>query len=343
MNWEKAITKMRRLAGYWSQFGLSIAGRVMVAKTYILSQCIYLMGSIPMSDEIGGRVNEILLNYVKGRDRLIERRRQLLNAELGGYGLMSVCMMNVCIKASWIEKWKRENMDNDYMAATIWSNRDALDSWRIVKSRVTGKGLPIMEDIVENWLKFKRKFYEWGNNINKAELFGNDALVVDDQRIDEVVLGNERYRELEQRLQGKRVEAICTMDGAILDKIEVDRNLGIRLSWVEYFRLRTLIARVRVEFSRKTEGLCTELTVDEFVGGKKRGCKRYRRIMEGRWSNVYRDNSPENIAAGGTLWGEYMIQMGRGLVENNYGLWACAVLESGFKDFLFRLVHGKLT
>jgi hypothetical protein len=41
VNWEKAIPKMRRLTGYWTIFGLSIAGRVMVAKTYILSQCIY--------------------------------------------------------------------------------------------------------------------------------------------------------------------------------------------------------------------------------------------------------------------------------------------------------------
>jgi hypothetical protein len=34
--------------------------------------------------------------------------------------------------------------------------------------------------------------------------------------------------------------------------------------------------------------------------------------------------------------------MGRELVEMNYGLWSCAILDSGYKDFLFRLVHGKL-
>jgi hypothetical protein len=55
-NWEKSITKMQRLALYWRTFGLSKTGRVMVAKTYILSQCIYLMGSLPMTAEIGNRI-----------------------------------------------------------------------------------------------------------------------------------------------------------------------------------------------------------------------------------------------------------------------------------------------
>ncbi len=100
VNWNRAITKMQRLAGYWRTFGLSISGRVMVAKTYILSQSIYLMGSLPMSEVIGERINETLLNFIKGSDRLIERRRQLLCKELGGYGMMDVNIMNVCIKAS---------------------------------------------------------------------------------------------------------------------------------------------------------------------------------------------------------------------------------------------------
>jgi hypothetical protein len=34
--------------------------------------------------------------------------------------------------------------------------------------------------------------------------------------------------------------------------------------------------------------------------------------------------------------------MGRDLVEANYGLWSKAILDAGYKDFLFKLVHGKL-
>jgi hypothetical protein len=52
-NWDKAIGKMQRLAWYWNSFRWSITGRVMVAKTYLLSQCIYLMGSLPLNDNYG--------------------------------------------------------------------------------------------------------------------------------------------------------------------------------------------------------------------------------------------------------------------------------------------------
>jgi hypothetical protein len=49
-----------------------------------------------------------------------------------------------------------------------------------------------------------------------------------------------------------------------------------------------------------------------------------------------------DIAAGITLWGEYRNAMVRDLVELNYGLWKTTLLDPAFKNFLFKLVHGKL-
>ena len=43
-NWEKTILKMINQANYWKLFRLSISGRVMIAKTYMISQATYLMG-----------------------------------------------------------------------------------------------------------------------------------------------------------------------------------------------------------------------------------------------------------------------------------------------------------
>ncbi len=83
-NWEDVITKMKRLAGYWGIFGLSIAGRVMVAKTYIVSQILFTMGILPLSDELCNRLNEIVVSFVSGTGRPIERRRQFLRVEDGG-------------------------------------------------------------------------------------------------------------------------------------------------------------------------------------------------------------------------------------------------------------------
>ncbi len=341
-NWDTAIGKMERLAWYWTTFTLSITGRVMVAKTYLLSQCIYLMGSLPLKDNYGDRINEILLDFVKGRDRLIERRRQLLCPALGGYGLVDAKVMNVCMKAAWIERWKREMPFIDYMVATAWNINEDNGTRDIKLCDVVGKGLPIMEDIVRSWIKFKNKFYEWGNNIYKAELFGNEALLREGRKIEEIVFTEGRYIEIGEIVRDSTVRDICAEGGGIRDKIQVERNIGIAMTWVEYFRLRTEVTQLMLLHHGGEGRLTTEQTLDEFMTGRKRGCKRYRKIMEGKNSRIYEENTPVNIAAGNTLWGEYMGQMGRELIERNYKLWSCASLESCYKDFLFKLVHGKL-
>jgi hypothetical protein len=45
----------------------------MVAKTFLMLQAVYLMGIMPLTGDHGDAINEIMLNFVKGNDRLIER------------------------------------------------------------------------------------------------------------------------------------------------------------------------------------------------------------------------------------------------------------------------------
>jgi hypothetical protein len=135
---------------------------------------------------------------------------------------------------------------------------------------------------------------------------------------------------------------ICNGTGDLLEKARVEQNLNIRMSWVEYFRLRGIIHDIAVRFPRKQDWVGMEFNLEEFTSGRRRGCKRYRKLFEGRYSKEYMMNTPMGIAAGITLWGGGMEQMGRALVEMNYGLWTCSVLDASYKDFLFKLVHGKL-
>ncbi len=61
------------------------------------------------------------------------------------------CESNECVsKAVWIERLKGEGLKNDYMAAIIWNGEHGLETWRVNKSRVGGKGFRIMEDIVKS-------------------------------------------------------------------------------------------------------------------------------------------------------------------------------------------------
>jgi hypothetical protein len=147
---------------------------------------------------------------------------------------------------------------------------------------------------------------------------------------------------MRQALRRKKIREVCSVEGTLLDKIQVEQRLNVTMSWAEYFRMRTEINRLGERFPRKIVGLCSEQNIEEFTTGKKRGCKKYRRIMEGRYSKQYVLNSPMIIPSAVTLWGNYVDNMGRDLVEANFRLWSCVTLDSVYKDFLFKYVYGKL-
>jgi len=104
-NWEEVIRKLEKLCNFWKLQKLSIVGRILIAKTYLMSNVNFLMGAIVMSKVNGDKVNEIMANYVKGSDRLIAKNRWFVARELGGYGLVDAHILNTCIKSSWINKW----------------------------------------------------------------------------------------------------------------------------------------------------------------------------------------------------------------------------------------------
>jgi hypothetical protein len=216
-NWEIVIEKMTRLARYWTMFGLSISGRVLVAKTYIMSQTIYIMGVMPMSVQHGDRINEIILNFVKGNDRLLERRRQLLSASLGGYGLVDVNIMNVCVKSSWMDRWKRESDNPDIMSCILWKRNELVETWKVERNMVHDKGLLVLEDIVDKWMTFKRSFYVIGKNIWKGEVFDNEAIMEGRENLGRLIFNNDRYEEVKQNVTGVRLEDIGNENG-ILEK-----------------------------------------------------------------------------------------------------------------------------
>ena len=83
-------------SNYWKLFRLSISGRVMIAKTYLISQATYLMGAIPIGDEMINSMNEIIIDFVNGNEKKIARERWFRSRERGGYGICDMRMMDLC-------------------------------------------------------------------------------------------------------------------------------------------------------------------------------------------------------------------------------------------------------
>jgi DNA-directed RNA polymerase subunit N (RpoN/RPB10) len=151
---------MINISRYWTQFGLSIAGRIMIAKTYLVSQAVYLMGILEMTRDIGTRLNNIVISYVKGRGRAIAQVRWYREAEKGGYGIIDLINMNRYIKASWIIKWKKEVRHKDYVKERImagkYENIECIDSnFPDVRYSKVGK------EIGKKWEEYKKRILQY--------------------------------------------------------------------------------------------------------------------------------------------------------------------------------------
>jgi hypothetical protein len=207
-NWEIIITNMTRIATYWGLFGLSITGRVMVAKTYIISQALYVMGLLPLSDILVVRINEILVRYIAGHGRPIERRRQLLPADAGGYGMIDMRIMNVCLKSLWISRLTEVHGKLDYMSVIMLDGNDLegreVDYERIGNRTRQGGGGAILEDILLRWREFKDEFYRVDENMLRAKLFDNECVKMEGVKIEDFVFGN-RFMDLRDTIHGKSV------------------------------------------------------------------------------------------------------------------------------------------
>jgi len=130
VNWEEKIAKMERLSNFWRLQKLKISGRILVAKTFLLAQVVFLLETIPLNFDTGEKINKIMAYFVKGTDRVIAKDRWFLDRELGGYGLVDIHNLNNCVKAGWVNRWVVNQNNADIIGMRGITNFEKpVDQW----------------------------------------------------------------------------------------------------------------------------------------------------------------------------------------------------------------------
>ena len=153
-------------------FKLSISGRVMVAKTYLMSQATYLMGIIPLLAEKSTEMNRIIIKYVNGGERMLAHDKMFLQKELGGYGLVDSHKMDMYIKANWIRRWMNNKWIKDYSECICLKGEyEELDCVNISDIHFL-RDCMASKTIMMRWAEYKGEFYKVGRNVYGALVFG---------------------------------------------------------------------------------------------------------------------------------------------------------------------------
>jgi len=329
---------MERLGNFWNLQKLTITGRIMVAKTFLLSQVIFLMDTIPLNYEHGEKINKIMAYFVKGNDRIIAKNRWFLDISLGGYGLIDAHSLNSCVKASWINRWIHNQECRDLNGKRgVLDFTKPVDQWGPLEDRRLSD--PFTFNILNEWKSFKRMFYKAEGNIGQALIFENDGILENNKNIGISVFGRERFQNLPQESKLKKVFEFF-VGGNQKSKAEIELVMGTRLNMAEYFRLRNLLSEIQRVFGSIVD---TGKGLDDYIRQKKRKGGQLRRVITGKSSYQYIANDPRRVPSAVTLWGEFnLMEVSRELIELNYSLWGNSRLSTSFRGFLFNLVQGRL-
>ena len=115
LNWENKISKATTCLKKWQSRKLSLTGRILLAKTFGISQFIYIASSSNSSHMYIKAINKLLFNFVwKGKRDKIKRTTMMAERQDGGLNMPDFSIKDKAIKVSMLskiiqpgnEKWK---------------------------------------------------------------------------------------------------------------------------------------------------------------------------------------------------------------------------------------------
>ncbi len=172
-----------------------------------------------------------------------------------------------------------------------------------------------------------------------AKIFRNDVIADNGGMLEVDVFGEQRFIELQDRIGDTRAIGILDEQKTIRDKRQIELTWNIQITWAEYFRLR---AGIRSFMQRRVEVLEEGMQLDVFMDRGKPHCSRLRKAVEGKKGLRYMEQDPRVIPSLITLWGVRIREMDRNLIEWNLQVWTITALAPRFKDFCFKMMHGRL-
>ncbi len=112
LNEVRVLKKLEKLIDSWRCRGISLKGRVMLAKSCGLSQIQYLANCLPLSREILRKINKLLYSFIwKGRDK-IKRTRTAKTYEEGGLKFPNAEDVALAASVQWVRY--ATDTDNDW-------------------------------------------------------------------------------------------------------------------------------------------------------------------------------------------------------------------------------------
>ena len=191
-NWEHKIDSMKRTISLWSRRNLSIYGKILIAKTFIISQFIYIMQSIGIPDNTLTRINRELFAFIwkkkynnKKAFEKIKRKILTQDFDKGGLKMLDMKTLQEALYLTWVPKLvNRQEKQNTWKAyplavfSKLGLNLDILANPTAPTDLI---GVPrnmhtFWRNVLLSWLRLRQKLWDRSDHIYLNSAIWNNSL-----------------------------------------------------------------------------------------------------------------------------------------------------------------------
>ncbi len=105
LNFESKIPVIKQNLNRWKQRDLTIYGKILLIKTYALSQILYTTAVLPTPDKFVVELEEIIYNFLwNGKQHKVKKSVIIQSYENGGQRMISIQDMIKVQHITWIKK-----------------------------------------------------------------------------------------------------------------------------------------------------------------------------------------------------------------------------------------------
>ena len=251
-NVKSATEKMDAHFKKWARRNLSTLGRILIAKSFGISQIIYLMQTIDLKANDYKMINAILYKFIWNRHYMAAKapervKREIVNkpVKFGGYGMLDVIKLDESLK---IKALGRFLGTNHPFLRIIKSKLDVSNFFEprcdLTLDGMLNKGIELLK-------RDRERLWE-SEELNSNKIF---MRVIRDLRIRDV-LNREGRISLAYFMMGRRAQTVG------------DLNLG-QLAQLERFIKNTMIEKLRLAITINDRGPADETLLESYYVGTK--------------------------------------------------------------------------
>ena len=181
-NWLSRIENIQRIFGLWSRRDLSIIGKVLIIKTFGLSQLIFLFQSLILPRKVIDLVNTIFFRFLwkkrynnKRAFEKVKRKVMFNDLDSGGLKMVNLLIFQDAILLRWAEALLSEGHQSWKDLALCFFVH--VGGRVVFKSKTTAKQFKGLETVASPfWAAVLTKWLEYAENNSKNTCYLNDPI-----------------------------------------------------------------------------------------------------------------------------------------------------------------------